>query len=136
MAEDKSIPYETDNGVVVAVDLDGTVHRMRPVPVDEREALARVVHDFDPYDYGGFEEADTERLIDAILAAGFRRQGPITDDDYEVAWFCEWDDGSGTSQLLMGSENWGPRGRVFQMRRRKPSEAGPWEPLEAARDAS
>lgn len=31
MQED-SIPYETDEGVVVAVDLDGTVHRMKPIP--------------------------------------------------------------------------------------------------------
>lgn len=30
-----TIPYETDEGVVVAVDLDGTIHRMKPQEVDQ-----------------------------------------------------------------------------------------------------
>ena len=48
--------------------------------------------------------------------------------EWETGWFCEWDDGSGVSRLLMGAETWGPRGRVFQMRRRKPSP-NPWVPV-------
>jgi hypothetical protein len=32
-----TIPYETEEGVVIAVDLDGTVHRARPAPGKAQE---------------------------------------------------------------------------------------------------
>jgi hypothetical protein len=80
-----TIPYETDEGVVVAVDLDGTVHRMKPTPPtdDEREALTLA---FFAWINDGWLSAGTDQhrpslseyLADAVLAAGFRRQGPIT----------------------------------------------------------
>lgn len=54
---------------------------------------------------------------------------PEITDEWEYGWFCEWADGSGTSRLLMGSETWGPRGRVFQARRRPGSAPGPWVPV-------
>jgi beta-phosphoglucomutase-like phosphatase (HAD superfamily) len=41
------IPYETEDGVVVAVDLDGTVHRAKPPITDAQvEAAARSNYQF------------------------------------------------------------------------------------------
>jgi hypothetical protein len=37
------IPYETEDGVVVAVDLDGTVHRAKPPITDAQVEAAGMV---------------------------------------------------------------------------------------------
>lgn len=71
---------------------------------------------------------DAMAYVSALLRLGLRPVEPP--DAWEYGWFCEWADGSGTSQLLMGAETWGPRGRVFRARRRPSAPAGPWEAIE------
>lgn len=66
---------------------------------------------------------------DADLRAEWEAEQGTEEPEWEYGWFCEWDDGSGISRLLMGAEMWGPKGRVFQMRRRTKAP-GPWVPLE------
>lgn len=59
--------------------------------------------------------------IEADRAAGFRRQGPVTDDtEWEYADF--YPDGS----IATGAEAWAYYGPLIKKHRRK---AGPWEPV-------
>jgi hypothetical protein len=73
-----------------------------PVPADEREALATVIghaiygkenwettHDVDPHPWGYLADEQDNlagRVAEAVSAAGFHRQGPITDADLERIW--------------------------------------------------
>lgn len=50
-----------------------------PVPADEREALIELIDGCIPDDIPGYRQRYTDKAADAILAASFRRQGPITD---------------------------------------------------------
>jgi hypothetical protein len=104
----------------------------QPTP-DEREALAKII-DVGTRVWGacsiGFHAA-----ADAILAAGFHRQGPITDD---TEWEYSIQITNGTiapqpfddlHEASVAASLW-RNGSV--VRRRK---AGPWEPIEAAAKA-
>ena len=119
-----------------------------PPTDDEREALARILDDNDPE--GGVTpdpEGGTWEWwlpqVDAVLAAGFRRQGPITDEwEYGVSEVL--DDGVVAYGYAVPTEV-EARARQDAMRRSYPwpeeiglarrRKAGPWEPVEA-RDAS
>ena len=94
-----------------------------PVPADEREALYELWSR-----HGSSYESDSSEgyeLADAILAAGFRRQGPITDTQVEAA-----------AQAIHDQEcscnNAGFHGRETISFRKESARRA----LEAARDAS
>lgn len=107
---------------------------------DEREALAQVIFDrsHTPHDPLILGDYDINMLADAILAAGFRRQGPTT-DEWEYA--REYTDEGGDPRIRVVSAadqlehrpdghraDGSPYWNYVQKRRRK---AGPWEPVEA-----
>jgi hypothetical protein len=52
---------------------------------DEREALADIIDGCIPDDIPGYRQRYTDKAAEAILAAGFRRQGPVIDAMVEVA---------------------------------------------------
>lgn len=121
-----------------------------PPTDDEREALAlivkRIAHKFGGPSMAEFENAPPIRkhyaTAEAIIAAGFRRQGPIT-DDLEYGAGYEGDDGlqvrwfsmpSGAFTIREAAENEVARyadPQIVLIRRRRP---GPWEPVETARE--
>lgn len=121
--------------------------RLTAPPTDaEREALAKTVYYWDVSEDVGSKawEQLTEGMrdvwreaADAILAAGFRRQGPTT-GGWEYGIRPEDDDvplGVSPMPTLDAARTRANniRGGWIIVRRRK---AGPWEPVEAARDAS
>lgn len=61
-------------------------HLTTPPTDDEREALAEILYPFFVRGDGLHDVVIAEQALDAILAAGFRRQGPITDAQVEAAW--------------------------------------------------
>lgn len=65
-------------------ELEAEVESLTTPPADdEREALARILPAWDRNGYLVWEECLD--IADAILAAGFRRQGPISDAQVEAA---------------------------------------------------
>jgi hypothetical protein len=55
---------------------------------DEREALKTIIYTYETIDFAesqNFTTRDCYGVVDAILAAGYRRQGPITDAQVEAA---------------------------------------------------
>jgi hypothetical protein len=49
-----------------------------PVPDDEREALTDLIDGCIPDDIPGYRQRYTDKAVESILAAGFRRQGPAS----------------------------------------------------------
>lgn len=132
---DEPVPAETHEwcGVLCALK--------EPAPADEREALAKVIYYWDVSENVGSKawdqltegQRDTWRdAADKILAAGFRRQGPIT--EARKAWF-EYEALAGQIDNL---ERSGPAALpvFFQRTRRIRDRADATRAaLEAARDA-
>jgi hypothetical protein len=55
---------------------------------DEREALKTIIYTYETIDFAesqNFTTRDCYGVVDAILAAGFRRQGPMTEAKVEAA---------------------------------------------------
>jgi hypothetical protein len=73
---DDRIQVETDEGVLVAVDLDGTLHRVKPAD-DERDALIDDLNATAEWLKRTRNLMDADRVMRAIDA--LRRQVPITD---------------------------------------------------------
>lgn len=69
---------------------DTCPNRVESVPADEREALAELIEGVGLGLYlpgsHGHDYINPGKAADAIIAAGFRRQGPITDAQVEAAW--------------------------------------------------
>lgn len=203
---DQTIYANVDNGPGVTwrngevLSLLNELRGLLPAPPtdDEREALARILDNSDPEMGGVVADEGHESWewylpqVDAVLAAGFRRQGPITDKQVRAAlsaWFRRmiaggWDNthevrmraaleaAATTAQASIVDQweygvttMWGVQLRSSKahaqeyaatvrrlieermtsgdlrfhgnlMRRRPAVEPGPWEPVEAARDAS
>lgn len=113
----------------------------KSVPDDEREALVARLRDhaagIDLLAHGTSQEGFDMRSAADLLESGACRQGPITDDwEYGIR---PVDDevplGVSPMPTLEAAQTRANniRGGWVIVRRRK---AGPWEPLEAARDAS
>lgn len=60
-----------------------------PPADDEREALFGLIYRYETIDFAesqNFTTRDCRGVVETILAAGFRRRGPVTEDDYEVGY--------------------------------------------------
>jgi hypothetical protein len=106
---------------LTAPPTDDEREAQRGTPEDPQDSLARVIWESSRDDEGTISATGANIVARAVIAAGFRRQGPTTD---------EWEYGvlGPTGRMV----NNGDYTHLQTHRRRK---AGPWESVEAARDA-
>lgn len=139
--------FETEKMLVEAgIDPDAA-----PPTDDEFDALEDLITEARDEYPRDVRDMPSSELTERILAAGFRRQGSPADEwEYATAirdrvdgglydiWpteqpmsaeqIAEW-----VAQDREGWVNYPPERTVVNVRRRKAVEAGPWEPVEAAR---